>query len=98
MIYVMKIPAYELFRAARAFFVFDHIPICTLSVAEYLNNNNGNQDITSIPETLYINFRKNVLHINIFISILKVAGKNFWLVYDVQYMNLVFSLCKNMRK
>ena len=58
MIYVMKIPADELFRAARAFFVFDHFPVCTKSVAEYLNNNNGNQDITSIPETLCINFRK----------------------------------------
>ena len=32
---------------------------------------------------LCLNFRKNVLHItcNTFIPVLKVAGKNFWLVY-----------------
>ena len=28
-----------------------------------------------------INFRKNILHINVFIPILKVAGKSFLLVY-----------------
>ena len=45
LICMIKIPADGIFRAARAFFVFEHFPICTWSVAEYLNNNNGNQKI-----------------------------------------------------
>ena len=42
---VIRNPANVLFRAARAVFVFEHFPICRWSVAEYLNNNNGNQRI-----------------------------------------------------
>ena len=42
---VIKIPADVIFRAALAFFVFEHFRICTWSVVEYLNNDNGNQRI-----------------------------------------------------
>ena len=42
---VIKYPADVIFRAARAFFVFEHFPICTWGVADYLNNNNVNQSI-----------------------------------------------------
>ena len=37
------------------------------------------------------NFYKNILHVNIFILILKVAGYNFWLVYN--YVDDVFAEC-----
>ena len=40
-----KNPADVIFRAARAIFVFEHFPICTWSVADYLNNNDVNQRI-----------------------------------------------------
>ena len=42
---MIKIPADVIFLAARVFLVFEHFPICTFSVAEYLNNNKGNQRI-----------------------------------------------------
>ena len=42
MICVIKYPADVIFRAARACFVFEHFPIYTWSVADYLNNNNVN--------------------------------------------------------
>ena len=45
MLCVMNIPANAIFRAARAFFVFEHFPLYTWSVVEFLNNNNGNQRI-----------------------------------------------------
>ena len=45
MICVIKYPADVIVRAARAFFVFEYFPMCTWSVAEYLNNNNVNQRI-----------------------------------------------------
>ena len=45
MICAIKYPADVIFRAARAFFVFEHFAICTWSVADYLNNNNVSQRI-----------------------------------------------------
>ena len=45
MICVIKYPADVIFGAARAFFAFEHFPICTWSVADYLNNDNVSQRI-----------------------------------------------------
>ena len=45
MICVINIPADVIFRAARAFFVFEHFQFWEWSVVEYLNNENGNQRI-----------------------------------------------------
>ena len=52
-----------------------HVEFCC--IPEYLSlNSNVIMLLTSC-----INFHKNVLHIKVFIPILKVAGQNFWIVY-----------------
>ena len=43
MICEIKIAAKALSRVSRAFFVFDHLPFCMWSFAEYLNNYYGNR-------------------------------------------------------
>ena len=43
MISEIKIAANATSRAPRAFFVFEHFPLCTRNVAEYLNNYHGNR-------------------------------------------------------
>ena len=53
MICVIKYPADVIFQAVRAFFVFEHFPICTWSVADYQC-----QSKYIIPEALCINFLK----------------------------------------
>ena len=70
----IKIAANANLRAPRAFYVFEHFPCCTWNFAVYLNNYHALNSNVIMLLTSCIDFNKNILHIKVFIPILKVAG------------------------